>query len=81
MHPPSSLILLQVSSEVAYNVLSVADMYLLLSLKQLCGCSLAQLLDEDSMVGMWHVAKLFHLACLEDQCTEYMAKVIKKVDQ
>lgn len=66
---------------MAYNVLSVADMYLLLSLKQLCGCSLAQLLDEDSMVGMWHVAKLFHLACLEDQCTEYMAKVIKKVDQ
>ncbi|XP_062970913.1 ankyrin repeat and BTB/POZ domain-containing protein 1 isoform X5 [Cynocephalus volans] len=65
--------------EVAYDVLSVADMYLLPGLKRLCGRSLAQLLDEDSVVGVWRVAKLFCLARLEDQCTEYMAKVIEKL--
>ena len=54
-------------------------MYLLPGLKRLCGRSLAQLLDEDSVVGVWRVAKLFRLARLEDQCTEYMAKVIEKV--
>ncbi|XP_032314686.1 ankyrin repeat and BTB/POZ domain-containing protein 1 isoform X2 [Camelus ferus] len=64
--------------EAAYDVLAVADMYLLPGLKQLCGRSLAQLLDEDSVVGVWRVAKLFRLARLEDQCTEYMAKVIEK---
>ncbi|XP_029774068.1 ankyrin repeat and BTB/POZ domain-containing protein 1 isoform X2 [Suricata suricatta] len=65
--------------EVAYDVLSVADMYLLPGLKRLCGRSLAQLLDEDSVVGVWRVAKLFRLARLEDQCTEYMAKIIEKL--
>ncbi|KAJ1069482.1 hypothetical protein K5549_019639, partial [Capra hircus] len=65
--------------ELAYDVLSMADMYLLPGLKQLCGRSLAQLLDEDSVVGVWRVAKLFGLARLEDQCTKYMARVIEKV--
>ncbi|DAA16735.1 ankyrin repeat and BTB/POZ domain-containing protein 1 isoform X2 [Bos indicus x Bos taurus] len=67
--------------ELAYDVLSVADMYLLPGLKQLCGRSLAQLLDEDSVVGVWRVAKLFGLARLEDQCTKYMARVIEKLVQ
>nr|KAF6329494.1 ankyrin repeat and BTB domain containing 1 [Myotis myotis] len=69
----------KVPPEVAYDVLSMADMYLLPGLKRLCGRSLAQLLDEDSVVGLWRVAKLFRLARLEDQCTEYMAKVIEKL--
>lgn len=69
----------QLPPEVAYDVLSVADMYLLPGLKRLCGRSLAQLLEEDSVVGVWRIAKLFRLARLEDQCTEYMAKVIEKV--
>ncbi|NP_001398403.1 ankyrin repeat and BTB/POZ domain-containing protein 1 isoform 3 [Mus musculus] len=65
--------------ELAYDVLSVADMYLLPGLKRLCGRSLAQLLEEDSVVGVWRIAKMFRLARLEDQCTEYMAKVIEKL--
>lgn len=75
----TSILLPQLSPEAAYDVLSVADMYLLPGLKRLCGRSLAQLLDEDSVVGVWRVAKLFRLARLEDQCTEYMAKIIEKV--
>ncbi|XP_060985012.1 ankyrin repeat and BTB/POZ domain-containing protein 1 isoform X3 [Dama dama] len=71
----------EVPPELAYDVLIVADMYLLPGLKQLCGRSLAQLLDEDSVVGVWRVAKLFGLARLEDQCTKYMARVIEKLVQ
>ncbi|XP_012887777.1 PREDICTED: ankyrin repeat and BTB/POZ domain-containing protein 1 isoform X2 [Dipodomys ordii] len=65
--------------EAAYDVLRVADMYLLPGLKRLCGRSLAQTLDEDNVVSVWRMAKLFRLARLEDQCTEYMAKVIEKL--
>lgn len=74
-----SLLIPQLPPELAYDVLSVADMYLLPGLKRLCGRSLAQMLEEDSVVGVWRIAKLFRLARLEDQCTEYMAKVIEKV--
>uniref|UniRef100_A0A8C6EKF0 Ankyrin repeat and BTB domain containing 1 n=1 Tax=Microcebus murinus TaxID=30608 RepID=A0A8C6EKF0_MICMU len=65
--------------EAAYDVLGAADMYLLPGLKRLCGRSLAQLLHEDTVVGVWRVAKLFHLARLEDQCAQFMAKVLDKV--
>lgn len=69
----------ELSPEVAYDVLGVADLYLLPGLKRLCGRSLARLLDEDSVVGVWRVAKLFGLARLEAQCTEFMAKAIEKL--
>lgn len=54
-------------------------MYLLPGLKRLCGRTLAQILDEDNIVSIWRIAKLFQLTRLEDQCTEYMAKIIEKV--
>lgn len=54
-------------------------MYLLPGLKRLCGRTLAQILDEDNVVSIWRIAKLFQLTRLEDQCTEYMAKIIEKV--
>lgn len=69
----------QLSPENAYDVLCVADMYLLPGLKRLCGRTLAQILDEDNVVSIWRIAKLFQLTRLEDQCTEYMAKIIEKV--
>ena len=52
-------------------------MYLLPGLKRLCGRTLAQILDEDNVVSIWRIAKLFQLTRLEDQCTEYMAKIIE----
>lgn len=60
-------------------MLCVADMYLLPGLKRLCGRTLAQILEEDNVVSIWRIAKLFQLTRLEDQCTEYMAKIIEKV--
>nr|XP_034962356.1 ankyrin repeat and BTB/POZ domain-containing protein 1 isoform X2 [Zootoca vivipara] len=69
----------KLSPDNAYEVLCVADMYLLPGLKRLCGRTLAQVLDEESVVSIWKIAKLFQLTRLEDQCTEYMAKIIEKL--
>uniref|UniRef100_A0A8D2Q1H8 Ankyrin repeat and BTB domain containing 1 n=1 Tax=Zosterops lateralis melanops TaxID=1220523 RepID=A0A8D2Q1H8_ZOSLA len=69
----------ELSPENAYDVLCVADMYLLPGLKRLCGRTLAQILDEDNIISIWRIAKLFQLTRLEDQCTEYMAKIIEKL--
>ncbi|XP_068191257.1 ankyrin repeat and BTB/POZ domain-containing protein 1 isoform X1 [Antennarius striatus] len=63
----------------AFEVLCVADMYLLPDLKHLCGKMLAQTLCEDNVVCMWKTAKLFRLTRLEDQCTEFMAKTIERL--
>uniref|UniRef100_A0A8C5PMQ8 Ankyrin repeat and BTB/POZ domain-containing protein 1 n=1 Tax=Leptobrachium leishanense TaxID=445787 RepID=A0A8C5PMQ8_9ANUR len=69
----------ELSPENVYDVLFVADMYLLPGLKRLCGKTLAQMLDEESVMGIWKLAKLFQLTRLEDQSTEYMARIIEKL--
>ncbi|KAI2662049.1 Ankyrin repeat and BTB/POZ domain-containing protein 1 [Labeo rohita] len=69
----------QLSHENVYEVLCVADMYLLPGLKRLCGRTLAVLLNEENVLHMWKTAKLFRLSRLEDQCTEYMAKIIERL--
>ncbi|XP_007888532.1 ankyrin repeat and BTB/POZ domain-containing protein 1 [Callorhinchus milii] len=65
--------------EIAFEVLCVADMYLLPGLKRLCGKTLALTLCEDNVLNVWKTAKLFRLTRLEDQCTEYMAKIVEKL--
>ncbi|TRY64937.1 hypothetical protein DNTS_024624 [Danionella cerebrum] len=69
----------QLSHENVYEVLCMADMYLLPGLKRLCGRTLAALLDHSNVLQIWRMAKLFALSRLEDQCTEYMAKIIERL--
>lgn len=69
----------QLMAESVFDVLCVADMYLLPGLKRLCGKALAQTLCKSNVVYMWKTAKLFQLSRLEDQCVEYMAKIIYQV--
>uniref|UniRef100_A0A3Q3XES8 Ankyrin repeat and BTB/POZ domain-containing protein 1 n=1 Tax=Mola mola TaxID=94237 RepID=A0A3Q3XES8_MOLML len=66
----------ELATENVFDVLCVADMYLLPGLKRLCGKTLAKTICEDNVVYMWKTAKLFRLSRLEDHCTEYMAKII-----
>lgn len=73
------VVVFQLSHENVYEVLCVADMYLLPGLKRLCGRTLAALLNEENVLHVWKTAKLFRLSRLEDQCTEYMAKIIERV--
>lgn len=87
MNSPVSLLMycttlsacVQLSPENVFDVLCVADMYLLPGLKRLCGKTLAKMLCEDNVLHMWKTAKLFRLSRLEDQCTEYMAKIIERL--
>lgn len=65
--------------ENVFDVLCVADMYLLLGLKRLCEKTLAKAICEDNVLYMWKTAKLFRLSRLEDHCTEFMAKIIERV--
>lgn len=69
----------QLTTENVFDVLCVADMYLLPGLKRLCGKTLAKTICEDNVLYMWKTAKLFRLSRLEDHCTEYMAKIIDLV--
>lgn len=69
----------ELTTENVYDVLCVADMYLLPGLKRLCGKTLGSLLSEDNILHVWKTARLFRLSRLEDQCTEYMAKIIEKL--
>ncbi|KAM6977066.1 ankyrin repeat and BTB/POZ domain-containing protein 1 [Aplochiton taeniatus] len=69
----------ELSPDNVYDVLCVADIYLLPGLKRLCGKTLAKMLGEDNVLHMWKTAKLFRLSRLEDQCTEFMAKIIEKL--
>lgn len=65
--------------ENVFDVLCVADMYLLPGLKRLCGKTLAKAICDENVLHMWKTAKLFRLSRLEDQCTEFMAKIIERV--
>ncbi|XP_030590569.1 ankyrin repeat and BTB/POZ domain-containing protein 1 isoform X2 [Archocentrus centrarchus] len=65
--------------ENVFDVLCVADMYLLPGLKRLCGKTLAKTICEENVLHMWKMAKLFRLSRLEDQCTEFMAKIIERL--
>ncbi|XP_037539989.1 ankyrin repeat and BTB/POZ domain-containing protein 1 [Nematolebias whitei] len=65
--------------ENVFDVLCVADMYLLPGLKRLCGKTLASTICEENVLHMWKTAKLFRLSRLEDQCTEFMAKIIERL--
>lgn len=66
-------------AELVLDVLCVADMYLLPGLKRLCGKALAETLSEDNVLHMWKMAKLFRLSRLEDNCTEFMARIIERL--
>ncbi|TNN42718.1 Ankyrin repeat and BTB/POZ domain-containing protein 1 [Liparis tanakae] len=66
-------------AELVLDVLCVADMYLLPGLKRLCGKTLAETLSEDNVLHMWKMAKLFRLSRLEDNCTEFMARIIERL--
>lgn len=70
---------IQLMTEIVFDVLCVADMYLLTGLKRLCGKTLAMTICEENVLYMWKMAKLFRLSRLEDLCTEYMAKIIERV--
>ncbi|XP_024915273.1 ankyrin repeat and BTB/POZ domain-containing protein 1 isoform X3 [Cynoglossus semilaevis] len=66
----------ELTTENTLDVLCVADMYLLPGLKRLCGKTLAATIRDHNVLFLWKTARLFRLSRLEDQCIEFMAKII-----
>ncbi|XP_071960285.1 ankyrin repeat and BTB/POZ domain-containing protein 1-like [Antedon mediterranea] len=69
----------EISEDNSYEVLVTADMYLLSGLKRLCANEIGGHLTEGSVLTILRVAKMFNLVRLEDQCVEYMAKIVDKM--
>ena len=69
----------QLTAENVYDVLCMADMYLLPGLKRQCANVISQFLDVDTIVSILRTARMFNLARLEDQCAEFLANNIEKV--
>ncbi|XP_078001015.1 ankyrin repeat and BTB/POZ domain-containing protein 1-like [Glandiceps talaboti] len=69
----------QISPQVAYDVLCIADRYLLPGLKRISANVIAQYLDEYNVVSVLKASRMFELPRLEDQCAEFMAKILDKV--
>ena len=59
------------------ELLHTADIFLLPGLKKICGRVLARLLDTDTVMDILKTARLFNLARLEDQATEFLARNIE----
>ncbi|XP_070557887.1 ankyrin repeat and BTB/POZ domain-containing protein 1-like isoform X2 [Ptychodera flava] len=69
----------QISPILAYDVLCVADRYLLPGLKRICANVIAQHLDETNVISVLRASRMFELPRLEDQCAEYMASIFDKI--
>ena len=70
---------MQLSGEIAYEVLCAADMYLLPGLKRVCCSALICMTTIDNVVWMVRAARLFSLPRLEANCSEFIANNIAEV--
>ena len=70
----------QLTTDNVYEVLQVADLYLLPGLARQCGVVIGQYLDVDTVVSSLQTARLFNLCRLETICAEFMAANIEKVN-
>ena len=57
-----------------------ADLYLMPGLKRQCANVVAKYLQINNVVMVIKTARLFNLPRLEDQCAEFMAENIEKVE-
>ncbi|XP_033644586.1 ankyrin repeat and BTB/POZ domain-containing protein 1-like [Asterias rubens] len=69
----------QLTEDTSYDVLCIADLYLLPGLKLVCANEIYRHLTADNVVSVLRVSRMFNLTKLEDQCTEYIAKNLDKI--
>ena len=70
---------MQLTEDTSYDVLCIADLYLLPGLKLVCANEIYRHLTADNVISVLRVSRMFNLTKLEDQCTEYIAKNLDKV--
>lgn len=69
----------QLTEESVFEVMYIADMYLLPGLKRFCASFIAALIDEDNVFTVLKLTRLFDLPKLEDTCAEFITKNIESV--
>ena len=62
-----------------FEVLQMADVYLLPGLKKLCGNVISDYLDVDNATTVLKTARLMNLSRLEADCAVFMAKNLEHV--
>ena len=62
-----------------FEVLQMADVYLLPGLKKLCGNVISDYLDVDNATAVLKTARLMNLSRLEADCAVFMAKNLEHV--
>lgn len=63
----------ELTEQNIYDVLMVADLYLLVGLKRQCASVIGHRLDVQNVVDILRTARLFSLSRLENQCAEFMS--------
>ncbi|XP_071497851.1 ankyrin repeat and BTB/POZ domain-containing protein 1-like [Diadema antillarum] len=69
----------KLTEDLTYEVLVVADLYLLPGLKKLCANKIGSRLTEENVFQVIRVSRMFNLVRLEDQCVEYISKIVERV--
>ncbi|XP_077977188.1 ankyrin repeat and BTB/POZ domain-containing protein 1-like [Glandiceps talaboti] len=69
----------QISPQEAYDVMCVADRYLLPGLKRISANVIAENLDEYNVVPVLKASRIFGVPWLEGQCAKFMAKIFFKI--
>ena len=62
-----------------FDVLHIADVYLLPGLKKLCGNTIGSYLDVDNVTTVLRTARLMGLGRLEEECAMFMSKNLETV--
>ncbi|XP_788155.3 ankyrin repeat and BTB/POZ domain-containing protein 1 isoform X2 [Strongylocentrotus purpuratus] len=67
------------TEDLCYEILVVADLYLLPGLKRLCANKIASQLTEESVFQVLRVSRMFSLVKLEDQCVEFISRIVERI--
>ncbi|XP_064604723.1 ankyrin repeat and BTB/POZ domain-containing protein 1-like [Liolophura sinensis] len=71
----------QLNKELVYEVLCIADMYLLPGLKRQCAAVIGQYMDTENVISILRTARVYNLPRLQDQCAQYMAENLDEIIQ
>ncbi|XP_046357671.1 ankyrin repeat and BTB/POZ domain-containing protein 1-like [Haliotis rufescens] len=71
--------LCELSAENVYDILCVADLYILPGLKRLCANCMGEYIDINNIITILRTSRLFSLRKLENECAEFIAENLEEV--
>ncbi|XP_033745465.1 ankyrin repeat and BTB/POZ domain-containing protein 1-like [Pecten maximus] len=71
----------ELTKDTVFEMLRIADQYLLPGLKRLCANNISKYINIDTVLQILALARLFNLCRLADQCSEFIANNLSEVIQ